>query len=801
MMITPIQTYHKLFIFLLLLWSHIQLGFAVTTCQTALSGDASQHTLLRQLTAQLRDADGSSPSTTMIVAYLQRGELYRMLGRLEDAQQDLTTAQRHAQAAHLTLLKIAATQALGDLAIQQRDWQGAETQLREAWTAALAIAEPTLAAASGNSLGLLLREQQQPAAARRILEQAHQYAQMAADSGLEAAILINLAAVQAHPKATLQRAQKRLQHVLDVQERGQLWLNLGVQAQQAQLTTMAEVAAQSALELAREHELMALAAMALGQQAQLSLAQGQVKNAVYQFSQAISVAPPSAYALRYPLEWQLGQLLHRQGDLQRALDAYRRAINHLERIRATIPIDYQDGRSSFRETLEPLYLELADLLLQTSTMVSNDADRQSLLQEARNTVEQIKLDELRDYFRDTCILPLRDDLTALAPHIAVLYPILLSDRLDMLVGIGDRLYRITQEVSKETISVTAEIMALKLRYDRTAEQEAHQLYTWLIEPIKSILDQHDIHTLVIIPDGSLRAVPFAALQHDDHYLVEDYAIAITPGLKLLDPEPLSKRHLTLLLAGLSQPGPVVNELPSWWLSAMVQAYRRGLSRGSSSTSTGEQRGVSIAVRGAETSSPPVLRGVSEEEKVAALALPGVAEEVKQLNGQLPGITLEDQAFSLSRFIDTLSAKSSYRIVHIASHGLFHGPPEDNFILTYDHPLDMNTLAQALKPKELSKNPVEILILSACQTAEGDDRTPLGLSGMALRSGARSALGSLWPVSDNATQQLMTEFYRYLRQPGLSRAQALRHAQQTLIHHDDYHRPSDWAAFILVGNWL
>ncbi|MBB1127209.1 CHAT domain-containing protein [Thiospirillum jenense] len=114
---------------------------------------------------------------------------------------------------------------------------------------------------------------------------------------------------------------------------------------------------------------------------------------------------------------------------------------------------------------------------------------------------------------------------------------------------------------------------------------------------------------------------------------------------------------------------------------------------------------------------------------------------------------------------------------------------------------MKTLARALQLKELSQRSIELLVLSACQTAEGNDRAPLGLSGVPLQSGARIALGSLWPVGDNAPQLLMTRFYEALQQSGMTKAQALQAAQHALIAGGRYTQPNAWAGFILVGNWL
>ena len=183
-----------------------------------------------------------------------------------------------------------------------------------------------------------------------------------------------------------------------------------------------------------------------------------------------------------------------------------------------------------------------------------------------------------------------------------------------------------------------------------------------------------------------------------------------------------------------------------------------------------------------------------------LALPGVDKEIESLSKSLPNQTLMNKTFLMESFSKDLK-QADFRIVHIASHGYFGGTPEQNFIMTYDKCLNMNQLEANIKPKQLAEHPVELITLSACQTAEGDDRSPLGLAGVALKSGARSVMGSLWPVSDQATQQLLTDFYLNLKNPDLSKAEALRRAQVKLIKTDGFEHPFYWSAFILVGNWL
>ena len=782
---------------------------AAPTCEqpggaSVIRASAEQGAALTAWSATIARRD--TPEAERVEALIQRGETYRALGRYPDAEADLLQALAKSRAAGLDSLEVVALQALGQVDAQQQRTTQADERLHAALDRARRLANPTLIAASANALGNLRFEQGASVEAGRLYHEALQQAERVDDPALRATIRINLARQSPGPAQALrelQSARTLANQVASTGERVELLIALaqvaprsapGVQGQ-----TLARESLSAAVELASRAGLERAESQALGGLSELAEDGGQTTEARRLTEQAITAAPIDAYDLRYQWEWRLGRLLRDQGDRRRAIAAYRRAVDHLQHIRNDIPVEYAEGRSSFRETLEPLYLGLADLLLLESASLADAGGTQALLREARNTVEQIKLDELRDYFRDACILPLRQEIETLAPRAAVLYPVILDDRLEILVSIGRHLYQATTPIGREPLRMTAEILALKLRYDQPIDEEATQLHEWLIAPIQSWLDAHSIDTLVFVPDGPLRAVPLSALRTPDRYLVERYAVATVPGLKLLQPDALSRTDMTTLLAGLSRPGPVVDDLPGWWVDALIEQYR-GRGRGARADAN-SRRGVSVGVRGVrgETLRSGPSRAATNE-KIDALSLPGVAEEIDQLAQRVPGRALRDQEFLLSRFVEEVGGQP-YRVVHIASHGLFQGPPEENFIVTYDRKLDMKTLASALKPKELAQRPIEVLVLSACQTAEGDDRTPLGLSGIAIQSGARSALGSLWPVGDQSTQALMRDFYDQLRQPGMSKARALQTAQKAMIARGGAARPGDWAAFILVGNWL
>ncbi|MEM7593160.1 MAG: CHAT domain-containing protein [Cyanobacteria bacterium P01_A01_bin.83] len=114
---------------------------------------------------------------------------------------------------------------------------------------------------------------------------------------------------------------------------------------------------------------------------------------------------------------------------------------------------------------------------------------------------------------------------------------------------------------------------------------------------------------------------------------------------------------------------------------------------------------------------------------------------------------------------------------------------------------MNELESILKVREETPKlvPIELLILSACKTAQGDGQGALGLAGMALRSGARSTIGSLWSISDESTAKLIEEIYQQLKL-AKNKGEVLRQAQLALLKSQEYSHPYFWSPYVLVGNW-
>jgi CHAT domain-containing protein len=146
-------------------------------------------------------------------------------------------------------------------------------------------------------------------------------------------------------------------------------------------------------------------------------------------------------------------------------------------------------------------------------------------------------------------------------------------------------------------------------------------------------------------------------------------------------------------------------------------------------------------------------------------------------------------------------ENPFTIVHIASHGKFERDVKKSFVLTFDDKLTMDRLNQVVGYFRFRDQPLELLSLSACQTAAGDDRAALGLAGIAIKAGARSALATLWFVNDEASSALIVEFYNQLKDPSLSKAMALRRAQLKLLEDPNFQHPIFWSPFLLLNNWL
>jgi len=181
-------------------------------------------------------------------------------------------------------------------------------------------------------------------------------------------------------------------------------------------------------------------------------------------------------------------------------------------------------------------------------------------------------------------------------------------------------------------------------------------------------------------------------------------------------------------------------------------------------------------------------------------LPYVHAELETVQKLFGGPILMDSQFVLP-LLKKDFAQAQYQLVHFATHGQIDRDVSKSYLLTHDGKLTFDQLEELLRPSQFRGRPVELLTLSACQTAAGDDRAALGLAGVAVKAGARSALAPLWSV-DESTALLMSEFYSQLKNdPRITKARALQLAQIKVLHDARFDHPYYWAPYLIIGNWL
>ena len=456
--------------------------------------------------------------------------------------------------------------------------------------------------------------------------------------------------------------------------------------------------------------------------------------------------------ISYRWQWQLGRLLKAQGDREGAISAYDEAVTTLKTLRKDLVAVNRDVQFSFRESVEPVYREFVDLLLQSNSPLDSSASAENLIK-AQDVIEGLQIAELDNFFREACLdttFGLNQVIDRAHLAAAIFYTIVLPDRLEVILKLPQQPLRYHSiAVSQLQVEDTVNVLLTELKKPFVSEplqSSAQQIYDWLIRPQAMALSDQKVETLVFVLDGALRNIPMAALHDGEHYLIENYGVAIAPGLQLPDPKPLEQRQIKALVAGLSE---------------------------------------------ARESFP---------------ALNYVETEIERIQSDVPSQVLLNQNFTKGKFQKLIDAVD-FSIVHIATHGQFSSNATDTFILAWDNRIDVSELSELLQTRDInSPNPIELLVLSACQTAVGDRRATLGLAGFAVRAGARSTIASLWSLDDESGAALMNAFYQELSHPEsrrspISKAEALRRAQRSLIATEQYSAPRFWAPYILLGNWL
>ena len=484
-------------------------------------------------------------------------------------------------------------------------------------------------------------------------------------------------------------------------------------------------------------------AYALGSLGSLYEYSGQWAEAKQLTEQALMVAQSlDSPDIKYRFSWQMGRILKAQGNINGAIASLTSSTNALKVLRNDIVAVSPSLQFDFRDEVEPVYRELAGLLL-----LSNQPSQQNLIQ-ARDAIEALQVAELNNFFRTACLetKPIQVDsaIDKLEEEAAVIYPIILPDRLEVIVKLpGLPLQHYRTKVTQNYLEKVLHELRNNLNRPDTL-QDVHllskQIYDWLMKPAVPSLAKSKVKTLVFVLDGSLRQIPMAALYDGQQYLVQKYAIALNPGLNLLPPLPLERVKLKALGVGLT-------------------LSRQGFP-----------------------------------------ALPNVKDELNQITSTVPSVVLLNQEFT-SLALQNEFEDAEFSIVHLATHGQFSSQANQTFVLAWDKRIFIKDLDILLRSRDSQHSAIELLVLSACQTAFGDDRAALGLAGVAVKAGARSTLASLWAIDDKASSVLMDKFYHELALNKVNKAQALRMAQLSLLRSRKYEHTINWSAFVLLGNWL
>jgi CHAT domain-containing protein len=526
--------------------------------------------------------------------------------------------------------------------------------------------------------------------------------------------------------------------IADLATRGDLVTRLAEAALDAGSTDTAAISAATA-SLNGDPGSAAFAAALEGRLAQM---RGDRAAAASAFQHAVFLEGQRAQPAMMPT-WLL---LLAEVDPARRVALTLQAYRALEAVRPLLPAaDPVTEESTFAVRMRPVFeaavaVELAE---------SGGAQEQARIASAQRIVEAYRQAELQNAFGSNCV-PSRDpvDPARLRSGEVLLYPILLDDRVELLVvagGNGGSTYSRVPSGGPATRTEVGQLVDTMVgSASRGTDEEwraaGQALYALLIKPVEAQLRRDG--TLIVIPDGALRALPFAALTDGEgKFLVERTRLAVAPALAYSQPgSDRSKRPLSVVAASLQR---------EVTLPAGVFAK---------------------------------LEGTTEEAVVAAG--PG-------------GRVIAD-----FREADLRSALSRGRVdvLHLATHAAFNGRSDRSFIVANGEAIPLADLRGLIGANRVRGDELDLLVLSACETAVGDDAASMGLAGAAVQSGAESALASLWAVNDTGTVALMKGFYGQYRQ-GAGKAEALRNAQLAMIAAGGPSaQPGIWAAFALLGGW-
>lgn len=445
----------------------------------------------------------------------------------------------------------------------------------------------------------------------------------------------------------------------------------------------------------------------------------------------------------YEWEWELAKLYQAQGQTQDAISAYERSIKNLDQVRGDLlPID-SELQFRFADKVKPVYQQYISVLLESDT---------PNLEKAVLTNERLQVAQIENFLHCGKLVFVSTTQIENAP--TTIHVLELEDSFEILVPNNGTWARFS--ANGERVRGLASKILIELQDEQFSSTEddsllaeSQALYQLLLDPIEKqgLLPEQD-DTIVFVTDGILSNIPLSMLHDGKKYLVERYSIATNLG-RLQAPEAVSPQQLKLLITGISKASPSLNapQIPS---------------------------GLDV---------------LSETEEEATLVS----------SSKIESSTLLNSKFTANNLRRKLSG--DYNALHISTHGQFSSDPNQTFLLAWDKPVPLQELDTIIRQgTQVAANNLELLFLSACQSAKGDQLSSLGIAGVSIQAGAKSTVASLWLVDAESTAQLVGDFYKSLAN-GKTKAEALRKAQLALLGKPATRHPYYWAPFVLSGSWL
>lgn len=481
------------------------------------------------------------------------------------------------------------------------------------------------------------------------------------------------------------------------------------------------------------------------------------------------IQPIQEPSLAYQWQWQLARLLESQGNEEKAIAIYENAVNTLQPVRSDLLNINTNVQFSFRDNVEPLYRNLVNLLVSTN----NNNPNQENLWKSIYYFDDIQLAELENFLQCTVDSKLQtakiyqkliinksleilqkqmEEFFAKNPHTAFIYSLTFQDKVSVILKLPQQplIYKSKQIQLNELQKIIAQAdKNLKQGlFVKGSEKPLNKLYQLLLADLEVYLQKFNIKNLIFVSDNTLRNIPVAALHDGKEFIIENkYAVSVSPTSQILQARNYQTLQFNALIAGSLKSRPNFDTLQL------------------------------------------------------------VAEQVNQVNKILPQseilVDKLGQQFTKESFKKALDS-SQYNLVHLVTHGKFSSNPKETYIITDDN--SDNFEQYTIKINEFNtyinnKNKtIDLLVLSSCETAEGDKRAVLGMAGVAVKSGANGTIASLWKADQELTGIFMERFYDYFVNQKFSKTEALRLTQKSFLEEKDllYKSPRNWALFVLVG---